>query len=84
MPITITTVFYNASYLVNSCLAAFKEYWSSSDDGQDAWNELSQEVVKNLSETVIPVASFIGNYTKSPTIHMTQNYDLSVRLHVHH
>ncbi|TVU04879.1 hypothetical protein EJB05_48019 [Eragrostis curvula] len=38
-----------------------KEFGSISDYGQDEWSKLNQTVVRNLSKTVVAVASFIGN-----------------------
>ncbi|XP_039792497.1 uncharacterized protein LOC120658313 isoform X3 [Panicum virgatum] len=38
-----------------------KEFGSISDYGQDEWSKLNEKVVRNLLNTVVPVASFIGN-----------------------
>jgi hypothetical protein len=38
-----------------------KEFGSMSDYGQDEWSKLNRRVVRKLSDTVVPVASFIGD-----------------------
>jgi hypothetical protein len=40
-----------------------KEFGSMSDYGQDEWSKLNRRVVRKLSDTVVPVASFIGDCT---------------------
>ena len=62
--VPITIVFYNVSCLENLYLDYFgKEFGSISDYGQDEWSKLNEKVVRNLLNTVVPVASFIGDYT---------------------
>ena len=57
-------MFYNVSCLENIYLDYFgKEFGSISDYGQDEWSKLNEKVVRNLLNTVVPVASFIGDYT---------------------
>ena len=62
--VPITIVFYNVSCLENLYLDYFgKEFGSISDYGQDEWSKLNEKVVRNLLNTVVLVASFIGDYT---------------------
>uniref|UniRef100_A0A0A9CVD2 Uncharacterized protein n=1 Tax=Arundo donax TaxID=35708 RepID=A0A0A9CVD2_ARUDO len=56
-------VFKSSRNTRNRCLEAFEaEYGSIRKFGQDAWSELSQKVVSNVSKSVVSLASFNGNH----------------------
>ena len=41
-----------------------EEFGSLKSSGQGAWSELSKVVVSNLSESVVSLASFDGDYAR--------------------